>query len=154
MRQAGITLIESLISLLLISIALLGVAGLQLISLQDARDTRWRADAVSLSTSAADLVRAQPENAAEFEISGDDETIAACDGGDEDICRRMQAWLADVAQALPNSLAAVAVESEGNAERVTVTLRWRQQPPTDDDPLPACGVDAASGGCVVLGTLL
>ena len=44
-----------------------------------------------------------------------DEAIAACDGDEEEICRRMQAWLADVAQALPNSLAAVAVESEGNA---------------------------------------
>lgn len=154
MRQTGITLVESLISLLLISIALLGVAGLQLLSLQDARDARWRADAVSLSSSAADLVRAQPEDAGQFEVSGGNETIAACNGGDADICQRMEDWLADVTQALPNSLAAVDVQAESSAERVTVTLRWRQQPPTEDDPLPACGVDAVSGGCVVLGTLL
>lgn len=42
MRQADVSLIKSLVALLPISIALLGVAGLQLLSLQDGRDVRWR----------------------------------------------------------------------------------------------------------------
>ncbi|QFU03136.1 hypothetical protein FIU83_15960 [Halomonas sp. THAF5a] len=153
-RQDGITLIESLIALLLISVALLGVAGLQLLTLQDARDARWRSDAVSLANSAADLIRTRPENADQFKVEGADETIEACDGGDAAICERMETWLDDITQALPNSLAAIDVQQSDGVERVTITLRWRQQPPEADDPLPACGSEAPSGGCVMLETRL
>lgn len=159
-RQRGISLIESLVALLLISIALLGVAGLQLTTLQDARDARWRIEAVALASGALELMRASRDNADAFEItSGEGPSIAAC--GDTDtaaICDSMMAWLDEVAR-LPNALAAITVDTVGDLKHVTLSLRWRQQPVKSEDegksdPLPQCGADAASGGCVMLETRL
>ncbi|TDO10525.1 MULTISPECIES: type IV pilus modification protein PilV [Halomonas] len=157
-RQAGITLIESLVALLLISVALLGVAGLQLLGLQDARDARWRADAVSLATSVADTMRAYsgpgyPDTASRFEVSGDAATIAACNGSNDEICALMKDWKQEVARLLPNARPEVSVQS-GDVEKIRIMLRWRQRPPNDDNPLPTCGVEARSGGCVILETRL
>lgn len=158
--QRGISLIESLVALLLISIALLGVAGLQLATLQDARDARWRIEAVSLASGALERMRASRENAGAFEINADDQKIAACAGGDTAICNGMKAWLSEVARLLPNARAAITVDIVDDSAQVTLSLRWRQQPPVKsededkNDPLPQCGADAASGGCVMLETRL
>nr|WP_297460464.1 type IV pilus modification protein PilV [uncultured Halomonas sp.] len=158
--QSGISLVESLVALLLISIALLGIAGLQLTTLQDTRDARWRIEAVSLASGALERMRASREDADAFEIDADDQTIAACAGGDTAICNGMKAWLSEVDRLLPNALAAIAVDTVDDLEHVTVSLRWRQRPPVESedegesDPLPKCGADAASGGCVMLETRL
>ncbi|MGC3874150.1 type IV pilus modification protein PilV [Halomonas sp. GXIMD04776] len=152
MRQDGVSLIESLVALLLISIALLGIAALQLSSLQDSRDARWRVDAISLANGMLELMRADPDSAESFEVSGG-ASSPKCGAGEPEACHR-DAWLADVAQTLPNGLAAVAVNQVGGVDRVSISLRWRQQPPTAADPLPGCGIDAPSGGCVMLETRL
>nr|WP_298380671.1 type IV pilus modification protein PilV [uncultured Halomonas sp.] len=154
MRQVGVSLIESLVALLLISIALLGVAALQLTSLQDARDTRWRVDAVSLANGMLELIRADSDQAKEFATVLAASPPATCSGDTVEICRSAQEWQADVTKTLPNALASVAVTTVDDIDRVTISLRWRQQPPTDDNPLPGCGSDALSGGCVVLETHL
>lgn len=156
MRQAGVSLIESLVALLLISIALLGVAGLQLLSLQDGRDARWRVEATSLANGALELIRTRPERAEAFEVSATQEghAIAACPDSDPAICTNMTYWLARVDEALPHGSATVDVQETSGVEHVAISLRWRQQPPSDDNPLPTCGVEAASGGCVTLETRL
>ncbi|WP_136068005.1 type IV pilus modification protein PilV [Modicisalibacter radicis] len=152
MRQAGVSLIESLIALLLISIALLGIAGLQLVTLQDARDARWRGEATSLAAAALERMRASPDQAGAFVIDYVDNTFPNCGGGGG-ICGGMNNWLSEV-QRMPNGGAKIAVTKDGDMERVTISLRWRQQPPEAGDPLPTCGTDAASGGCVMLETRL
>lgn len=152
MRQAGVSLIESLIALLLISIALLGIAGLQLVTLQDARDARWRIEATSLAAGALERMRASPDQAESFEIDYGDATFTNC-GGDGGICSSMNDWLSEV-QRMPNGGARIAVTDDDDLTQVTISLRWRQQPPADGDPLPACGIDTASGGCVMLETRL
>lgn len=153
-RQCGVSLIEALVALVLISIALLGIAGLQLATLQDTRDARWRIEAVALASGALERMRASREDVDAFEIDAVDQSIAACAGGDTTICEDMKAWLNEVARLLPNALAAITVDTVGDLEHVTLSLRWRQQPSGNGDPLPACGADAASGGCVMLETRL
>ena len=152
MRQTGVSLIESLIALLLISIALLGVAGLQLTSLQDARDARWRVDAISLANGMLELMRADSGHAESFEIPLNAGS-PACGAIRPEACLRDD-WLAEVAQTLPNAVPAVAVTQVGGVDRVSISLRWRQQPDDGANPLPACGADAPSGGCVMLETRL
>lgn len=152
MRQAGVSLIESLIALLLISIALLGIAGLQLVTLQDARDARWRVEATSLAAGALERMRASPGQVEDFEIDYEDDSFTSCGAGGG-ICSSMNDWLGEV-QRMPNGGAKIAVTADGDMARVTISLRWRQRPPGSGDPLPACGADAASGGCVMLETRL
>ncbi|MHB0777334.1 type IV pilus modification protein PilV [Halomonas sp. WWR20] len=149
MRQAGVSLIESLIALLLISIALLGVAALQLTTLRDARDARWRIEAVSLAAGLLERVRASPNNVAGFAVASGDTQAAAC-GSDADICNSVADWLNAVSTQLPHGLAAVTVNGANGVYHVTISLQWRQAAPSNEDPLPSCGVDSDSGGCVIL----
>ncbi|MDW5376192.1 type IV pilus modification protein PilV [Halomonas sp. HP20-15] len=153
MRQAGVSLIESLIALLLISIALLGIAGLQLVTLQDARDARWRVEATSLASAALERMRASPDQAEAFMIDYDDDTFPNCAGGGS-ICSGMHDWLGEVQRALPNGAAKIAVAKASEVAQVTISLHWRQQPAEANDPLPSCGTAADSGGCVMLETRL
>jgi len=153
-RQAGVSLIESLIALLLISIALLGIAGLQLVTLQDARDARWRVEATSLAATALERMRASPDQAQAFVIDYDDEAFTNCGEEGGGICNDMNDdWLSEV-QRMPNGAARIAVTEDGDMAQVTISLRWRQRPPENSDPLPTCGADADSGGCVMLETRL
>ncbi len=145
-------LIESLIALLLISIALLGIAGLQLLTLQDARDARWRVEATSLAAGALERMRASPDEAEAFTIDYDDDAFPNC-AGSGGVCSGMNDWLSDV-QRMPNGGARITVTNDGDIAQVTISLRWRQRPAEGNDPLPSCGTASASGGCVMLETRL
>lgn len=149
MRQSGVSLIESLIALLLIGIALLGVAALQLVTLQDARDARWRIEAVSLASGLIERMRASPDAVTGFALDSGGTQAAAC-GSDADICSSVADWLDAVSNRLPHGLAEVDVDEIDEVDHVTISLRWRQAAPSNDDPLPACGADSDSGGCVTL----
>jgi type IV pilus assembly protein PilV len=57
-RQQGFTLLEVLVSLLVLSIGLIGLAGLQLTGVTNSRDAYFRTQAVMLSYDIADRMRA------------------------------------------------------------------------------------------------
>lgn len=57
-RMAGITLVESLVALVVISVGMLGIAGLYLSSLQAGRSANLRVQAVNLASDLADRIRA------------------------------------------------------------------------------------------------
>ncbi|MDH4571071.1 hypothetical protein CUR86_00435 [Salinicola acroporae] len=56
-RERGVTLIESLIALLVLSIALLGVGALQLMTQRDEVEARWRSAAVAMSGNLIEQLR-------------------------------------------------------------------------------------------------
>ncbi|HTU68405.1 MAG TPA: type IV pilus modification protein PilV [Steroidobacteraceae bacterium] len=57
-RQRGISMIEAMVALVVISVGMLGVAGLYLSSLQAGRAANLRTQAVNLATEMADRIRA------------------------------------------------------------------------------------------------
>jgi len=59
-RQAGFSLIEVLIALIIMSVGMLGIAGLYVQSLQAGRTSMFRHQAVSLAGDVADRIRANP----------------------------------------------------------------------------------------------
>lgn len=150
--QCGITLIESLMALVVISIALLGIASLQLLTLQDMRDARWRASAINLAGGMLEQLRADRENAEDYSIT--DSELEGCEAGTSVACQEMARWLQDVSVSLPSSLVNLAVTESPSEIRAQLAIRWRQRPADENDPLPACGQEAASGGCIRLETLL
>lgn len=59
-RQAGFSLVEVLIALVIMSVGMLGIAGLYVQSLQAGRTSMFRHHAVTLAADVADRIRANP----------------------------------------------------------------------------------------------
>lgn len=120
-RQRGVTLVEILIAILVFSVGLLGLASLQLFSLQANQGAYHRSQAVSLAYEVVDFLRvnrARPDQAL-----------------DEDL---LAFWRGRAAEHLPSGTLDDPVFSQGNSV-VEVTVRWR------DDRLG----DELAGGEVV-----
>jgi type IV pilus assembly protein PilV len=59
-RQEGFSLVEVLVSVVIMSVGILGIAGLQMLSLQQNRSSLFRADALLLGGDILDRMRANP----------------------------------------------------------------------------------------------
>ena len=59
-RQKGFSLVEVLVSVVIMSVGILGIAGLQMLSLQQNRSSLFRADALLLGGDILDRMRANP----------------------------------------------------------------------------------------------
>lgn len=120
-RQAGTTLIEVLVTLIVLAIGLLGLAGLQASSIQSNQSAYYRSQATLLASDMADRMRANrsatlagaytfsfPASSASHAVSG---TQAQKDRAE---------WLNRLASVLPGGTGQV----ERNGELVTVSVRW------------------------------
>jgi type IV pilus assembly protein PilV len=68
-RQKGFSLIEVLVSVVIMSVGILGVAGLQVLSLQQNRSSLFRSEALMLGGDILDRMRANPlQNYAGFDF--------------------------------------------------------------------------------------
>ncbi len=108
-NQSGIILLEGLIAILIFSMGILALVGLQAASSRASTDARYRAEAVLLVNDIiGEMWMADKSLLSQYATGGP----------------RFNAWLTKVqtsAQRLPNAAATVAVGA-GNA--VTVTLMW------------------------------
>jgi len=59
-RQKGFSLVEVLVSVVIMSVGILGVAGLQVLSLQQNRSSLFRSEALMLGSDMLDRMRANP----------------------------------------------------------------------------------------------
>lgn len=96
--QQGATLIEALVAVLIFSIGILAVIGIQALAVQVTADAKYRADASFIANQALGRIWGDPTNLASFaedHVSIDD---------------------------LPNGKRTVEI----NGDRVTVTVNWQQ----------------------------
>lgn len=113
--QRGISLLESLIALLVLSIGLLGVLGLQTQSLVHNRAAYFETQATNMAQDMLDRIRANSEQAADYALTlGDDAGGSGLPATDQ------SEWVADVATMLPGGEGGIEV----NNRRVSVTVRW------------------------------
>lgn len=118
-RSAGYTLLEILIAVLILSIGLLGLAGLQTVSTQYNHSAYLRTTANNLSYDIVDRMRANRQEAVggRYDIGfGETPGIGGVAGAD------LNQWLDAVDAALPEGEASVDSRSDG---RVRVRVRWR-----------------------------
>ena len=71
-RQAGIGLIEILVTVLILGIGILGVASTQVVSLQMNTQSQSRSQAVLLAEDLLDRIRANPDNIAGYALAQGD----------------------------------------------------------------------------------
>ena len=69
-RQAGFSLLEVLIALVIMSVGMLGIAGLYVESMQAGRTSIFRHNAVTLASDVADRIRANPTGGVDYQGPG------------------------------------------------------------------------------------
>lgn len=127
--QTGMTLIEVLVTLVITSVGLLGVAALQLTSLRNNQESYVRSQAAMLAADMLDRMRSNQTgfNAGNYDMSDDasgfDETGAGGTVAADDIA----AWQAAINRLLPGSDADAAGRIVRDDRIVTITIRWRER---------------------------
>ncbi|MEX0733431.1 MAG: type IV pilus modification protein PilV [Steroidobacteraceae bacterium] len=116
-RQRGATLIEALVALLILSIGLLGVAGLQLQALRSNHGAHLRSQATMLAHDIADRMRANRTAAL---AGGYNVAVGAVPGGNTLADLDVVAWKQSLADILPSGDGAVVLAGAV----ATITVQW------------------------------
>ena len=119
-RSAGFSLVEVLVSLCILSIALLGTAGLTAASMRSNNNAYYRSQATVLADDILDRMRANrtAARAGNYEIESDPVSIKAPVGSMADFdCTE---WVNTLAETMPGGIGTV--EIEGN--EATIVIRW------------------------------
>ncbi len=137
-QQRGVTIIESMIALLVISVGLLGIAALQLTSMKQNNTALQNSKAVWIAYTMADRVRANSNsfvNYAGIDTTGDynQECTAAPCSALELVEADADDWVDEVS-VLPSGRGQIA----GNATTLTITVMW------DDEGTGAAGTDCGN----------
>jgi len=143
---AGFTLMEILIALLVVSVALMGVASLQMRGQQINHVAYLRTQATFLASDMMDRMRLNKENAAQYVGGftsvgpGGDGPDYSCDGDGKscsstDIANYdLNNWLNQVRETLPKGEVKIELIDNANQE-YEITLRWKRIAGyTDDKP--------------------
>jgi type IV pilus assembly protein PilV len=141
--QRGVTMVESLVALVVLSVGMLGIAGLYITSLKAGRSALVRTQAVALATDLADRIRANRLGLGAYATAGygtDGPAIqTACLGGDcapdklaqDDLGR----WLASIKLLMPGDTKGAVTFTDNAAptpDRYTLTISWRESGDTAD----------------------
>lgn len=120
-REAGATLVEVLVAVLVLSIGLLGVAGAQLASLRNNHSAWLRSEATLRAYDILDRMRANRERA----LAGDYDIAlgAAAPAGTSIAAVDLQEWRQALAR-LPHGDGAIARAVNGTQTLFTVTVQW------------------------------
>jgi type IV pilus assembly protein PilV len=127
--QTGMTLVEVLVTMVLISVGLLGVAALQMTSLKNNQESYVRSQAAMLAADMLDRMRSNQtgfnagnydmtNDASGFDQAGASGTVAATD---------IAAWQTSINNLLPGSDTDAAGRIVRNGRIVTITIRWKER---------------------------
>ncbi len=126
--QAGVGMIEVLVAIIILSIGLLGLAGLQTAGLKNNQSAGFRSTATMMAYGILDSMRANRVSAGEgsynHAISGDtaseDETEEKTQA-EAEIPGDVKTWLEELALRLPAGNGTINID--GN-NKVTITIQW------------------------------
>jgi type IV pilus assembly protein PilV len=116
--QSGVILLEVLIAMLIFSIGILAIVGLQGTAVRTATDARFRSEAAFLASELMSQIWVDATNVAQYDYPGSGPAPA-----------RLAGWVARVDSRLPGATAVPPiVDYTANAtlgEVVDITVRWR-----------------------------
>jgi type IV pilus assembly protein PilV len=127
--QTGMSLVEVLVTLVVMSIGLLGVAALQMTTLKSNQESYVRSQVAMLAADILDRMRSNqtgfaagnydmPDDMTGFDQAGAGGTAAAAD---------IAAWQATINRLLPGSDSDAAGRIVRDGRIVTITIRWRER---------------------------
>lgn len=126
--QTGAGMIEVLVAIVILSIGLLGLAGLQTAGLKSNQSAGFRSTASMLAYSILDSMRANRVVAGEGgynhsfseDVSSEIETETAA-GAEAAVPGDVQAWLNELALRLPAGSGTIDIDADN---KVTITIQW------------------------------
>jgi type IV pilus assembly protein PilV len=126
-KVGGFTLVEVLIALVIMSVGMLGIAGLYVHSMQAGRTSVFRHHAVTLAGDIADRIRANPRAAASYGLAGADNNCV--NGGVNCTPAEMAAndislWDQQAADTLPSGTVAVVFNNGVVPPTYQITVSW------------------------------
>ena len=123
----GFTLVEVLIALIILSVGMLGIAGLYVHSMQAGRTSLFRHHAVTLAGDVADRIRANPRAAIAYSQAGANNN---CVNGGVDCTPEQMAgndidlWDQQAADTLPNGTVTVDIDNTVIPWTYQITIAW------------------------------
>ena len=131
-RQSGFSLVEVLIALVIMSVGMLGIAGLYVQGMQAGRTSTFRHHAVTLAGDVADRIRANPTAGAAYnhaaDAAGDNSCVeggvicSAADMAANDIFH----WQEQADDTLPSGDVAVVFNAGVNPPSYQITVSWNE----------------------------
>lgn len=126
-RSRGFSIVEVLVALVVLSVGMLGIAGLYVTTLRASGSALYRTQAVSLASDMADRIRANPLGRASYQGAGANRNCVA--GGVD--CSTQQMAEDDVFRwrtqlgVLPSGAGAV-VHAAGPPDSYVITVSWTE----------------------------
>jgi len=122
--QHGGGLVEGLVSLTILSVGLLGMAGMQSALIQEGTESRSRMQAGFLASSVLGMAAANPENVGCFIVNSTQSVPCIS----PDAQAQATSWTDQVGSALPGSATVPpSVAYDAASGQLTVTLRWQMR---------------------------
>jgi type IV pilus assembly protein PilV len=127
----GFTLVEVLVALVVLSVGMLGIAGLYVMTLQSGGTAIYRTQAVNLASDMADRIRAN-RNAGAAYAAGASGSLTCVGAGAVDCSPADLAaddvlqWQTELAATLPNGNGDVAVAGAAAPLTYTITVSWSE----------------------------
>lgn len=137
-RQAGFSLIEVLIALLVLAVGLLGLALTQTMSLRYTKSAEQRTKAVTLANSILDAMRSNRTEVAAYAVEETQFSSVDASGGCErsssmSASANLERWMCEVRESLgPDATGSITMDGAG----VAVSIRWNEETLT---PLDGAG---------------
>jgi type IV pilus assembly protein PilV len=128
-RQRGFSLVEVLIALVIMSVGMLGIAGLFVQGMQAGRTSVLRHHAVTLAGDVADRIRANPRAGIAYEGAGAD---GGCVGYGNDCDEATMAaqdvflWEQQAVDSLPSGGVAVDFDNTATPPLYTINVSWAE----------------------------
>jgi type IV pilus assembly protein PilV len=136
-RQNGVTIVEGLVALVILSVGMLGIASLYVASLKSGRTALIRTEAVNLVNDMIDRIRANGAGRAAYDTDDYSAPTNPCNAGGENACSNaelasadLKSWLAAVDATLPATGRSATVQFTDGAgvvpDRYRVQVAWRE----------------------------
>ena len=128
-RNDGFTLVEVLIALIILSVGMLGIAGLYVHSMQAGRTSLFRHHAVTLAGDVSDRIRANPRAGPAYALAGADNNCVA--GGVDCTPAQLAAndiflWDQQAADTLPNGTVTVVFDNAVVPPTYEIRVQWTE----------------------------
>ena len=120
-REHGMMLLEALLGILLFSVGILGLIGLQGVSIKNTTEARYRSEAAYLANQIVGRMWVDRANLASYALTS---STTACNASST---AALQQWLCQVEASLPGITTAAATRPTiaVATDTVTVTMHWR-----------------------------
>ena len=127
-RQRGFSLVEVLIALIIMSVGMLGIAGLYVQSMQAGRTSLFRHNAVTLAGDVADRIRANPTAGAAYAAGAGIDSGCVAQGvdcsGPQMASHDIFLWSQQATTSLPNGQVNITFDGTVAPPEYTVEIAW------------------------------